>query len=89
MGPRLRETYPLDRGSKDARSRNLGPALLPIPVLVRLLGHGNEVLDEVLDDEGAAGLVERLDRQVVVDDLVKVSPGPPVGTSSVSMGIMT
>ena len=54
------------------------------PVLVGLLGHGDEVLDEVLDDEGAAGLVERLDHQVVVDDFVEVSPGPP-GMSSDSI----
>ena len=58
---------------------------LPVtPVLVRLLGHRDEVLDEVLDDEGAAGLVERRDHQVVVDDFVEVSPGPP-GMSSDSI----
>ena len=51
---------------------------LPVrPVLVRLLGHGDEVLDEVLDDEGAARLVERRDRQVRVNLVVEVVPGSP------------
>ena len=44
------------------------------PVLVGLLGHGDEVLDEVLDDEGAAGLVELLYREIGVDEIVEVAP---------------
>ena len=32
MGPRLREFAPAARGSQDARSRNLGPTFLTIPV---------------------------------------------------------